>query len=79
MFSICYFVGEQTLFKGMENSYKINNILLKKEAMQYVLYAMTVYTINIIVSFLFFPFITPILKFKDLNNKQKNYLFNYFH
>ncbi len=78
VFIICYFIGEKIIFKGMESTYEIDNILFKKEAMQYVLYAFTVYTVNIIVSFLFFPFITPILKFKNLNDKQKKLFIQLF-
>ncbi|WP_369711121.1 hypothetical protein AB8B22_00220 [Leptotrichia sp. HSP-334] len=73
-FGILFFLVQNTIFKGMENTYgsQIQNVFAVKGGIRYVLYACFIYFANIMISILFVPIIIPILNYNSLNDKQKN-------
>jgi membrane protein len=73
-FGILFFLVQNTIFKGMENTYgsQIQNVFAVKGGIRYVLYACFIYFSNIMISILFVPIIIPILNYNLLNDKQKN-------
>ena len=73
-FGILFFLVQNTIFKGMKNTYgsQIQNVFAVRGGIRYVLYACFIYFANIMISILFVPIIIPILNYNSLNDKQKN-------
>ena len=73
-FGVLFFLIQNTIFKGMENTYgsQIQNVFAVKGGIKYVLYSCFIYYSNIMISILIVPIIIPILNYRLLDDKQKN-------